>query len=404
MSNILPFIVQTDLTQNEINNFQIQFKDTKRNLETGLWRRKDDLYTFSKFGTEKDSRRFRTISFKTLYEINNRALQISKINISVYIGCPQNEIFDFYNSKLNLFKQSKNVLFIEEKSKKLCVKCKISNVNIDISDYTDDPKLNEYSVYIPENYKVLKYNIRSDDITGIEINEDNVWEVFLRPYRDENFAQKPKYINIEDNISEFFPCQIMLGCGPSIETGVPPLNALHSIYKVGMSKEKKGFIYTSEDDLINDFVNDASKALKNISYSYLKCIEAKYSDFYTSLSKGYKSGIIVGDILNNNFDGLILRESLPEKYLRVFESTLYIPKIEFHKDAKSLVVIGNHADRRQVIRAARKAGLKVLYVDPEGYNIDEKFIPYPLVETLKTDYLLKTTAQNFSKILDTYLP
>lgn len=402
MSNLIPYIVKENLSQREINNYKIQFEDTGRRIETGLWRKKDDLYTFARFGTEKTSRRFRIINFKNYYDCVDTNLLISKININVYISCPKNEISEFFLNKFQLISENPNAKIISQDIAKLSLKCKISNLNLEISDQTENPILNKYSVFIPNDYLVLKYQIFSDNISDIEIDEENLWKVFLRPYRDENFTQLPKLLTENDNLSEFFPAQIMLGCGPSIEAGIPALNVLHKVYKVGMRNNGNGFIYTDEDTLIDDFVTNPQDSLRDISISYLKCIEAEYTNFYRQLVEAVNNGLIVGEIYNNNFDGLILREKLSEKFLRVFESTLYIPKVKFNESAKSLIVIGNHADRRQVIRAARKAGLKILYIDPEGYDSRDGFKPYPLIETLKTDYLLKISAEKFSQILNKY--
>lgn len=70
---------------------------------------------------------------------------------------------------------------------------------------------------------------------------------------------------------------------------------------------------------------------------------------------------------------------LKEKYVRRFEEFQIVPEIEFHPDARSLLVVGAHADRRRVEKQAREKGLQVIYVDPEGYlNPSGATIPYPL--------------------------
>ncbi|MFE3631131.1 hypothetical protein [Streptomyces goshikiensis] len=52
-----------------------------------------------------------------------------------------------------------------------------------------------------------------------------------------------------------------------------------------------------------------------------------------------------------------------ERFMRRYDQR--IPPVTFHPDAKALVVIGLHADRRWVAKQAREAGLKVFLVDPE---------------------------------------
>ena len=88
------------------------------------------------------------------------------------------------------------------------------------------------------------------------------------------------------------------------------------------------------------------------------------------------AGHLIGRVMTNNFDGLAHRVGLNEHFLRRYDDT--IPEVEFFAEAKSLLVIGNHADRRRVQARARERGLKVIYLDPEGYWLGDRFIDYPL--------------------------
>jgi hypothetical protein len=58
-----------------------------------------------------------------------------------------------------------------------------------------------------------------------------------------------------------------------------------------------------------------------------------------------------------------LCSGLQEQYVRRFDEI--VPPVDFHPEARSLLVAGSHADRRQMQRCAREAGLKVFFVDPE---------------------------------------
>lgn len=79
---------------------------------------------------------------------------------------------------------------------------------------------------------------------------------------------------------------------------------------------------------------------------------------------------------------------LKEKYVRRFEEFQIVPEIEFHPDARSLLVVGAHADRRRVEKQAREKGLQVIYVDPEGYlNPSGATIPYPPESVQDSDLL-----------------
>ena len=83
---------------------------------------------------------------------------------------------------------------------------------------------------------------------------------------------------------------------------------------------------------------------------------------------------------------------LREKFIRRFEESHISPKFTFHPQAKSLFVFGLHADRRKTQEAARKKGLKIVYIDTEGFLVDDKFYPYPLENLEAGDYLYKENA------------
>lgn len=99
----------------------------------------------------------------------------------------------------------------------------------------------------------------------------------------------------------------------------------------------------------------------------------------------------MGTVFNNNFDRLVKRFNIPEKILRIYDKGTYLPKVEFDKNAKSLICIGTHADRRQVQRQARQEGKQIIFIDPEGFYGENGFEPY-LIEGPKTgDIILKMT-------------
>ena len=89
--------------------------------------------------------------------------------------------------------------------------------------------------------------------------------------------------------------------------------------------------------------------------------------------------------------------------MRQYSEESVHPDISFDKDCKSLLVIGSHADRRGIQKKAREAGLKVFYVDPEGFiEEDGSFIHYPLESPQSRDVLWRGTADQFSVEMSKY--
>ena len=96
-------------------------------------------------------------------------------------------------------------------------------------------------------------------------------------------------------------------------------------------------------------------------------------------------------MFNNNFDRLVRRMDIPEKILRIYDINDYIADCDFDTGVKSLVWMGCHADRRQVQRQARKHGLKIIFIDPEGFYTKDGFDPYPIEGPQDDDIILKMT-------------
>jgi hypothetical protein len=133
---------------------------------------------------------------------------------------------------------------------------------------------------------------------------------------------------------------------------------------------------------------------------YAQALTAKPNYFYRYMSKLHHQGWIVGPVITNNFDGLCALVNLDELYVRRYEEANIVPNIAFPARARSLLVIGSHADRRRVQEAAKAHGLQVIYVDPETYvNHDGRTIAYPLEKIEADDMLLPMPAGEFARAL-----
>jgi uncharacterized membrane protein len=159
------------------------------------------------------------------------------------------------------------------------------------------------------------------------------------------------------------------------------------------------FAFGENDHLIVDILEDYISFYKNnASLAYKNSLLAEPNEFYTVLAELYKNTTAVGDVITNNFDGMVSLVGLSERYVRKYEDSDIVPQVEFDNAAKSLLVVGSHADRRLVQEAARRKGLKIIYVDPEHYtDTNGNELDYPL-ETLKNeDILLQMKASEFAE-------
>ena len=251
----------------------------------------------------------------------------------------------------------------------------------------------------PEGYRHLEIRLWTDGSVlpeGLE-NRPFRWfyEVGLRPMRAQGH---PTYIEPEE-IADYLPAQVELGCGPSTEAGVPHLSNLHRIYSV--SKADFSFVFQSAGDTLLELFANPEAAYRRMTDIYRACIVAEPTFFYRAMRELWDRGYFVGPVITNNFDCLCADVGLSEISLRRYDTEAYFPfyryqnddEIEFHPAARSLLVIGVHADRRLAQMCARKRGLRVIYIDPERYFApDGSQIYYPVEAPQDGDLFIRMTA------------
>jgi hypothetical protein len=209
---------------------------------------------------------------------------------------------------------------------------------------------------------------------------------------------RPTYIDPEE-IKAHLPAQVELGCGPSMEAGVPALSNLHQIY--GVSRPDFSFVFRAADDSVLDMLADPESGYERMTSIHRACMLAEPTPFYRCLHDLWQSGHFVGPVISNNFDCLCVDMGLPEVSLRRYDTEAYFPLYLDATDrdalidprAQSLLVIGVHADRRMVQRRARELNLKIIYIDPERYVAPGGgAITYPVESPQDGDLFVQMTA------------
>ena len=271
------------------------------------------------------------------------------------------------------------------------------NLNIMINKYDKHP----YDEII-DNYKTVDIIVKSDNLNNTDKLFNQVWNLQVKGIRERDTRGNSKYINDFNELKEYFPMAVELGCGPSIEAGVMPLYKLHEIYKVQRHSDGK-FYFGTNDTLIKQIIEKDNVKFNEFYEIIAECIKAKPTNFHYNLKKMYDKKLFTMNLFNNNFDRLCKRIGINENILRVYNIENYFPKVTFDKDIKTLLCIGTHADRRLIQRQARNQGLKIIYVDPEGFNTDNEFFKYEIEGAKDEDYILKMTASEFSQVLENIL-
>ena len=378
------------LTNNEVNIFNKYFATKGEFVFEGIWFRSQEEVNKNVSGyIDNTTRNRRTIHYNHVFYVKDNYLMVKSSYIYLSIRLNNNEYDKYLNDIINTLENNNYM-----KNNNIYIK---DNLNIIINKYDKHP----YDEII-DNYKTVDIIVKSDNLNNTDKLFNQVWILQVKGIRERDTRGNPKYINDFNELKEYFPMAVELGCGPSIEAGVMPLYKLHEIYKVQRHSDGK-FYFGTSDTLIKQIIEKDNVKFDEFYKIIAECIKAKPTNFHYNLKKMYDKKLFTMNLFNNNFDRLCKRIDINENILRVYNIENYFPKVTFDKDIKALLCIGTHADRRFIQRQARNQGLKIIYVDPEGFNTDNEFFKYEIEGAKDEDYILKMTASEFSQVLENIL-
>lgn len=375
------------LTNNEVNIFNKYFATKGEFVFEGIWFRSQEEVNKNVSGyIDNTTRNRRTIHYNHVFYVKDNYLMVKSSYIYLSIRLNNNEYDKYLNDIINTLENNNYI-----KNNNIYIK---DNLNIMINKYDKHP----YDEII-DNYKTVDIIVKSDNLNNTDKLFNQVWNLQVKGIRERDTRGNPKYINDFNELKEYFPMAVELGCGPSIEAGIMPLYKLHEIYKVQRHNDGK-FYFGTSDTLIKQIIEKDNVKFDEFYEIIAECIKAKPTNFHYNLKKMYDKKLFTMNLFNNNFDRLCKRIGINENILRVYNIENYFPKVIFDKDIKALLCIGTHADRRFIQRQARNQGLKIIYVDPEGFNTDNEFFKYEIEGAKDEDYILKMTASEFSQVLE----
>lgn len=378
------------LTNNEVNIFNKYFATKGEFVFEGIWFRSQEEVNKNVSGyIDNTTRNRRTIHYNHVFYVKDNYLMVKSSYIYLSIRLNNNEYDKYLNDIINTLENNNYI-----KNNNIYIK---DNLNIMINKYDKHP----YDEII-DNYKTVDIVVKSDNLNNTDKLFNQVWNLQVKGIRERDTRGNPKYINDFNELKEYFPMAVELGCGPSIEAGIMPLYKLHEIYKVQRHSDGK-FYFGTNDTLIKQIIEKDNVKFDEFYEIVAECIKAKPTNFHYNLKKMYDKKLFTMNLFNNNFDRLCKRIGINENILRVYKIENYFPKVIFDKDVKALLCIGTHADRRFIQRQARNQGLKIIYVDPEGFNTDNEFFKYEIEGAKDEDYILKMTASEFSQVLENIL-
>lgn len=375
------------LTNNEVNIFNKYFATKGEFVFEGIWFRSQEEVNKNVSGyIDNTTRNRRTIHYNHVFYVKDNYLMVKSSYIYLSIRLNNNEYDKYLNDIINTLENNNYI-----KNNNIYIK---DNLNIMINKYDKHP----YDEII-DNYKTVDIIVNSDNLNNTDKLFNQVWNLQVKGIRERDTRGNPKYINDFNELKEYFPMAVELGCGPSIEAGLMPLYKLHEIYKVQRHSDGK-FYFGTSDTLIKQIIEKDNVKFDEFYEIVAECIKAKPTNFHYNLKKMYDKKLFTMNLFNNNFDRLCKRIGINENILRVYNIENYFPKVIFDKDVKALLCIGTHADRRLIQKQAKNQGLKIIYVDPEGFNTDNELFKYEIEGAKDEDYILKMTASEFSQVLE----
>ena len=369
------------LNKRERHVFENHFLENGEFVFEGCWLRNQRPENALRSGyVDETTQRRRYIHFYNVYNsVNHNGCWLNLKNYYLYVSntLPKDETESYLNKILKVLNTSNYV-----KNGNVYTR---GNMEVIINTYDNHPR---NKAPYPKNYNSCDIVIHNKGYDYSQL-QDRMWKLSTKMYRIPDKRETPTYIKSASEILPYLPAQIEMGCGPSIEAGIPPLYEMHETYNVQSHITGK-FYFADQDDLILRIVSDPEKMYRKFSQTPLNCIKAKHTKGYKTLNKLFQQGAFKGMVYNNNFDRLVKRFNINETILRVYDLDNYITPFVADKDVKSLLCLGCHADRRQIQKQARAQGLKVIYIDPEGFFNKDCFEPYPIEGPKNEDFIYKT--------------
>ena len=355
-----PYVISTDQSLRE--NWENRFcsdPSIDRTIREVVWRRHQSEENKYESGWRSSSEyRRRVIHVNDKYGFNDSGFVLERVYLYLHLTLPKEEMDECFDLVMSSLDSCWNKSFMGW-------------------------SLGDLSWTMYHTDTTLDITVLNEEVFGA----CSPWEIFGLGIRPKQQRGSPQIISPAE-VLEHAPFQIELGCGPSLEAGIPPLSYFHNLYSI-MNPDGSFVFNIGQDCFLKRLITDTENLYSEIAKFHNHCIRAKTGLFYDVLAQLKNKGMLIEPVFTNNFDGLVRSVGVEEFPLFGFEKVY--PQIDFKAD--TLLVIGSHADRRKVREQARKAGMKIIYIDPEVLNGSAYLLEDPQDE----DMLVKATALEFAE-------
>lgn len=394
----LPFVVIPALTDGEIERYHRHIDSDAsgwhRRFTESIWRRHQHPSNAAKSGWRSEGdRKRRIIHFYDEYGLEDRAFVLRNAYLALSLSLPEAHIEEYRDEVQTRLARGEWQAdgFVTRDGREYTL-FRRGDLRARVGHGRIHPEDEKRGIAQPPDYAWLDLTIQSEGYSLPGDWAERPFRVFFEVGLRRTLARGRPRLVASESLREHLPAQIELGCGPSIEAGIPHLSSLHRIY--GVSHGDYGFVFRAKDDRALEVLDSPERKYAEMTAIYAACVRAESTPFYRAMLDLHRRGHFVGPIITNNFDCQCADLGLPEISLRRYDWGPYYPTIDYDPRARSLLVIGVHADRRLVQMRARDRGLRVLFIDPEEYiNPDGARIHYPVEAPQDEDVFVRATAE-----------
>ncbi|GGZ82028.1 hypothetical protein ACFOOM_22250 [Streptomyces echinoruber] len=395
----LPHPVIDSLTPEQVRMWDAYFSpeaggQRRPAIEEGIWRRTQDPANRELSGwTEDESGRRRVVHYRLHYGLDRtqpmERLVLEELYLYVSWLAPATEIAA-HRRDLDQWLTDGRWKPTDDGS------WRRGDLHATITEHTIHPQDERADRDTPEGFTSVDVTIRSEDYTLTRAARNLPWDVLAGGMRVKEERGNPTYANDLTGLLDHLPFVVEAGCGTSIEAGIPPLHWLHEVYRVTTRTGNdltQGYAFTlspAADILIKEILTDTVRKVDDMVSMFRSVVLAEPTSAHRALKALHDAGHMVGPVATHNFDRLFARAGLQEAFMRRYDQRT--PHMPFPDDAKALLVIGLHADRRQVQARARERGLPIFYLDPEGVTENGVYKPYLIEGAREGDVVVRSEA------------
>ncbi|MFD4724169.1 hypothetical protein ACFWNW_03720 [Streptomyces seoulensis] len=391
-----PVIDQLDESQEAVwyEHFAGTGHERPRAIEEGVWRRTQDPANAVQSGwAEGEDGRRRVVHYRYRFDLDYTfpvpRLVLADLYLYTSVRAPEAEI-DTYLGEVRAWliegrwRQTGDGVWAK------------GDLRVTVTPYDVHPQDERGSRDTPEGFRSLDVMFVSEDLQVTRTVLQLPWDVLSGGIRVKDKRGNPSYADDLGELKNHLPFQVELGCGTSVEAGVPPLHSLHRVYRVtertdNVMKQTHPFVLSPQKDtLVKEMLLDATAKADELVAMFRFSFLARPTAAHHALKALHDAGHMVGPVLQHNFDLLAARAGLPECFVRRYDQK--IPPVPLLAEARALLVIGLHADRRSIQKRARERGMKVFFVDTEGLEEFGRHSPYPLEGPQDGDVVVRDEA------------